>query len=87
MSIPRAYQFIDLDYIISVGPVEYEEHREFSGTPKEVYFDLFVKLGNPIRLQRKVGWGGDQKELYMKELEKDRQDLIAAWQVSGGIPV
>lgn len=85
----NTYQLIDLDYIVSVGPVDIDEDRSLSGYPTRVFFDLFIKLGNPIRLQRLVSHSsfGSEYEHDKGALERDRQDLISAWQISGGIPV
>jgi hypothetical protein len=65
-----------------------DENNSLSGYPTQVFFDIFIKLGNPIRLQRLVSHSSFNSEYKedIKVLEMERQDLIAAWQVSGGVP-
>lgn len=76
----ETFQPIDLDYIVSVGPIHSESYGRGS-TISESYsqFFIYIKIGQPIPIWHRSGdIHADHPEL-VENLTKERQKLIDAW--------
>jgi 1-acyl-sn-glycerol-3-phosphate acyltransferase len=72
-------QPIDLDYIVSVGPVSSLEYSGASFGNPYAYFDIYIKIGEPIRIKIYSGKMQDVPQEIVEELRKIRELLIETW--------
>jgi hypothetical protein len=76
----RSFQPIDLDYIVSVSPVQSISHGQgFSMNSHRTYFYIYIKLGQPIFIgMDSEDYHADHPEM-VENLNKEREKLIKAW--------
>jgi hypothetical protein len=72
-------QPIDLDYIVSVGPVSSLEYSGGSFGNPHAYFDIYIKIGAPIRIKKYSGTMQNVPQEIVVELRKMRELLIETW--------
>lgn len=72
-------QIIDLDYIVSIGPVHSYYYDGFSFGESHVDFTVYLKLGTPIVLRVPTGNMRRVPEDLIGWVNKERLKLIEAW--------
>jgi hypothetical protein len=78
----KSFQPVDLDYIVSVGPVSAMSYTGSSIGESFAYFDLFIKIGQSIRIVQPSGTALQCPDDIIQGLQSDRLKLIEAWGVS-----
>jgi hypothetical protein len=73
------FQPVDLDYIVSVGPVSSMSFTGGSIGESFAYFDIFIKIGESIRFTQTSGTCLQCPDFIIEGLKSERSKLIEAW--------
>lgn len=79
---PQVYQPIDLDYIVSIGPVGI---REFSGSDigeSFCSFPIYIKIGNAFDVVYMSGSHHKCPTVLIEKMLQEREKLIVAWEIA-----
>jgi len=79
------FHLIDLDYIVSISPVYSTEFFSHGiSSISFAYFDIHIKLGQPIRIQyNSTTYTSICPDNIVQNLKNERQKLIDAWMKVG----
>lgn len=82
---PEDKQLIDLDYIVSVGPLIPKSYTGYSIGESHVSFSVYIKIGLPIVINIRTGSCLRYSETDIKFANEERTKLIRAWEERKGI--
>jgi len=75
------FQPIDLDYIISIGPVTSSDfYGRYIGQESCCSFLIYIKIGQPIPIRYDSGSCQSCPDYVVDALTKEREKLIKAWE-------
>lgn len=78
------FQPIDLDYIVSIGPVTSSTfHRHNMYGESFCSFTIYIKVGQPITIEYLSGSFSECPNYLVENLSKEREKLINAWEWNG----
>lgn len=73
-------QPIDLNYIVSIGPVIPMHYDSYIFGERYCYFDIYIKLGQPFRITYYSGsYDSKCPQETIGNLETERLKLIEEW--------
>lgn len=74
------FQPIDLDYIVSIGPVTSSTfHRHNMYGESFCSFTIYIKVGQPIPIEYMSSSYSECPSYVVEALTKEREKLIEAW--------
>jgi hypothetical protein len=73
------FQPIDLDYIVSIGPVVPVSYTCYSFGESHAYFTVYIKIGQPITITYNSGTCLKCPEYLIDGLNEERLKLIESW--------
>ena len=73
------HQPIDLDYIVSVGPVGIREYTGSSIGESFCYFPVYIKIGNAFDVVYNSGTTQRCPTALIEKMLQEREKLIQAW--------
>lgn len=79
----QQYHIIDLDYIVGIGPVNPVSYSGNSFGEAHAYFDVFIKIGQPVRITINSGSTLKCPDSLVAYFQVEREKLIEAWEISG----
>lgn len=86
-TLPEDVQFIDLDYIVSIGPAIPVAYDGWDVGESNIHFTVYLKLGDPICIVIRTGTSEKFTDLHVKFAHEERNKLIEAWEQRKGIKV
>jgi hypothetical protein len=82
------FQPIDLDYIVSIGPVYSSTFQNYNVYGKTFCsFMIYIKIGQAIEIQYMSGTYKGCDDFTIDQLKKEREKLIEAWSGGHGDPM